>query len=223
MGVNIFAIRSRLLSRLLSHNMERLSQQLYMMDGPFSKDARGRVCDGRNREARQHMGPRDVGAGAKQTPAAVWYSALIAGFPVLQIVVYPGAARALEELLTDPRFTGVRVAYASRTDEPEWAAQCMRLLRLPGGKTLAEAGPLVEIMGGSKKRHFGNLAKRTGLPYHDMLFFDNEQWNITEVQQLGVVCMYTPGGMTEAGAVFLNFLRLWQGYLRLRCRSVRAQ
>ena len=44
------------------------------------------------------------------------------------------------------------MAYASRTDEAEWAAQCLRLLRLPGGMTLGEAAPLLEIQGGTKKR-----------------------------------------------------------------------
>ena len=37
--------------------------------------------------------------------------------------------------------------------------------------SLAEVGPIVEIMGGTKKRHFANIQKRTGIAYKDMLFF----------------------------------------------------
>ncbi len=29
------------------------------------------------------------------------------------------------------------------------------------------------------------------------VFFDNERWNCREVAELGVVCVYTPDGMTE--------------------------
>lgn len=38
--------------------------------------------------------------------------------------------------------------------------------------TLAElAGPLVEIQGGTKKKHFAKLKEKTGIAYSDMLFF----------------------------------------------------
>lgn len=33
--------------------------------------------------------------------------------------------------------------------------------------------------------------------YHCQVFFDNERWNCKEVSQLGVVCVYTPDGMTH--------------------------
>lgn len=37
--------------------------------------------------------------------------------------------------------------------------------------TLAEAAPLVEIRGGTKKKHFANLKEKTGIPYNEMVFF----------------------------------------------------
>lgn len=56
-------------------------------------------------------------------------------------------------------------------------------------------GDLIEIAYSNKKDHFRRLHKKTGIPYEEMVFFDNEQYNITSVQQLGVKCVYTPDGM----------------------------
>ncbi|KFM25945.1 hypothetical protein F751_4197 [Auxenochlorella protothecoides] len=40
------------------------------------------------------------------------------------------------------------------------------------------------------------LKAATGIAFKDMLFFDNESWNI-KVSRLGVVSIYTPHGMTS--------------------------
>lgn len=34
--------------------------------------------------------------------------------------------------------------------------------------------------------------------YHEMLFFDNESWNIKDCTPLGITCIYTPRGLTRA-------------------------
>ena len=65
-------------------------------------------------------------------------------------------------------------------------------------KTLMyEDGAPAEIYTGSKKAHFQSLREKTGMPFSDMLFFDNERVNVTEVGQLGVVAVYCPGGMSQ--------------------------
>jgi magnesium-dependent phosphatase 1 len=58
---------------------------------------------------------------------------------------------------------------------------------------------------GTKKRHFEKLKARTGIPYADMLFFDNEEQNTRDVATLGVTCVLCVGGMTE---------RAWEDGLR---------
>ena len=58
---------------------------------------------------------------------------------------------------------------------------------------------LIEIYYGSKVEHIRNLHKKTGVPFADMCFFDNEHWNIKDVSRHlpEVQCFYTPNGMTR--------------------------
>ena len=117
--------------------------------------------------------------------------------------MHPAAQRALTELATHPRWRGTRVAYASRTEHDEWARQCLRLFRTGDGcagaqsRTLLELASVVEIRGGSKKKHFSEIARQTGVPFDRMLFFDNEHYNCAEVAQLGTSCVYCPGGLKD--------------------------
>ena len=51
------------------------------------------------------------------------------------------------------------------------------------------------VLPGSKLRHFKSIHKKTGIPYAEMLFFDDEARN-KEVESLGYVCplRLVPGG-----------------------------
>ena len=105
----------------------------------------------------------------------------------------------------------LRVAVASKTDEPRWARICLDHLVISQhddsnshtkqSLRLADCidDRLIEIYYGSKVEHIRNLQKKTGVPFSDMCFFDNEHWNIKDVsQQLPEVkCFYTPDGMTR--------------------------
>uniref|UniRef100_A0A2D4FP24 Magnesium-dependent phosphatase 1 n=1 Tax=Micrurus corallinus TaxID=54390 RepID=A0A2D4FP24_MICCO len=53
-----------------------------------------------------------------------------------------------------------------------------------------------EIYPGSKTTHFQRLNQQSGIPFHRMLFFDDESRNIRDVGMLGVVCVPVPTGMT---------------------------
>ena len=66
------------------------------------------------------------------------------------------------------------------------------------GTSLREAvGDLVEIFPGTKRKHFEALRNKSGVPFSQMLFFDNERINVEEVGQLGVTSIYCPGGMSQ--------------------------
>ncbi|KAM9121496.1 magnesium-dependent phosphatase 1-like isoform 2-T2 [Pangshura tecta] len=42
------------------------------------------------------------------------------------------------------------------------------------------------------------LQQDTGVPFAQMLFFDDEERNIRDVSKLGVTCVLVPDGMTQA-------------------------
>ncbi|KAK2067072.1 hypothetical protein P8C59_000838 [Phyllachora maydis] len=117
----------------------------------------------------------------------------------------------------------VRVAAASRTAAPDVAREMLKLLVVPsppqssGGKKggggggdrerdrerergkprraldFFDAG--LEIYPGSKLRHMEALRARTGVPFAEMLFFDDEKRN-REVESLGVTMCLVSAGMS---------------------------
>jgi magnesium-dependent phosphatase 1 len=112
----------------------------------------------------------------------------------------------------------IQAAVASRTDEPDWAYCCMKylavqvqgakeqipteslvsLLECFEGSIKGEAkNPLIQISFQDKTQHFQRLHQATGVDYQDMVFFDNEKWNVKSVSKLGVKCIYTPDGMQK--------------------------
>lgn len=116
--------------------------------------------------------------------------------------VFPGAKLALSEIQRmQSEGQDIQAAVASKTDEPSWARICMENLVLDDGTTtLSEIfGYRVEISYGSKVRHIERLHSKTGVPYDQMAFFDNEYGNISAVSGAlpDVKCFYTPNGMTS--------------------------
>jgi Acid Phosphatase len=97
----------------------------------------------------------------------------------------------------------IRAAVASKTDEPDWARICMNHLVIDDARTTTIADcfehSLIEISYGSKAGHIERLHRKTGIPYEQMAFFDNEDWNIKDVSRAlpAVKCFYTPNGMTR--------------------------
>ena len=57
---------------------------------------------------------------------------------------------------------------------------------------------LIEISFNDKTYHFRKLQQTTNIPFTNMVFFDNESWNIETVQStFGVHSVYTPNGMNK--------------------------
>lgn len=111
---------------------------------------------------------------------------------------YPDVPRILHRLHT----AGVTIAACSRTEAPRLARQALELL-LVEPDTLNES-PMpalrffeeLEIYPGSKITHFQNLHEKTGIPYSEMLFFDDEYRN-AEVEKLGVTIFLVKEGLNN--------------------------
>ncbi|KAG1681187.1 hypothetical protein FOA52_015630 [Chlamydomonas sp. UWO 241] len=89
------------------------------------------------------------------------------------------------------------VAYVSRTEYPEWAIPCLKSFAVADGVTMFDVAEHKEIYPGSKRNHFRKIKDASGLEYDEMLFFDNERWNITDCSPLGITCVCTPQGLTR--------------------------
>eukprot|EP00192_Tetraselmis_astigmatica_P014565 CAMPEP_0117657336 /NCGR_PEP_ID=MMETSP0804-20121206/5276_1 /TAXON_ID=1074897 /ORGANISM="Tetraselmis astigmatica, Strain CCMP880" /LENGTH=161 /DNA_ID=CAMNT_0005463783 /DNA_START=61 /DNA_END=543 /DNA_ORIENTATION=+ len=115
-----------------------------------------------------------------------------------EAVYLMGASRSiLNEMAVDPKWSNTSVAYVSRTTEPAWAKACLKLFQVHDAVSMDVLGKHQQIYPGNKKKHFNLIHSESGIPFEDMVFFDNEMRNCRDVAELGVICVYTPDGMTE--------------------------
>jgi magnesium-dependent phosphatase 1 len=84
----------------------------------------------------------------------------------------------------------VKLAVASRTEEPEWACSLLKVLKIYDWFDFHEIYPA------TKTKHFTQLKKDSGIDYTDMIFFDDEDRNITAVGRLGTTSIYVRGGLS---------------------------
>ncbi|OQR95220.1 hypothetical protein ACHHYP_00213 [Achlya hypogyna] len=130
-----------------------------------------------------------------------------------EVHLFEDVHAVLTEIATAPEFQGTEVAVASSTTYPHWARECMGLIQVRSeahtkrqkASKNAEAIKVLHsfidhqaIYPKNKKVHFKQLQEDSGVAYEDMLFFDNEHYNIVNVQELGVVCAYCPDGLNLA-------------------------
>ncbi|EAL19525.1 hypothetical protein CNBG4720 [Cryptococcus deneoformans B-3501A] len=104
-------------------------------------------------------------------------------------------------ILAELKHRRIHVAAASRTSAPELAKEALRMLLLPadeGGDHVKAISYFntMEIYPGSKLRHFREIHRKTGIPYEQMLFFDDEHRNF-EVESLGVTMQLVPSSGTD--------------------------
>ncbi|KAI0837770.1 magnesium-dependent phosphatase-1 [Hypoxylon sp. FL0890] len=115
---------------------------------------------------------------------------------------------------------GIKLGVASRTHAPDLGREMLKLLLVPPVTSVLEESSLEGLAGGSKKdkagkprkaieffdagleiypsskiRHFEALGKRTGIPYTEMLFFDDESRN-RDTESLGVTMWLVRDGVT---------------------------
>ena len=101
------------------------------------------------------------------------------------IRLYDDVPEIIDSLLAE----GHQLAIASRTGEPGWARELMGMLGIAGLFHFEEIYP------GSKVTHFRTIAADSGRSFEEMVFFDDEHRNITEVGALGVPSILVDRGI----------------------------
>lgn len=102
-----------------------------------------------------------------------------------KIMLYPDVVEILEYLERENILMGI----ASRTGEPTWARNLMELFEIENYFSYSEIYP------SSKVKHFTRIQQQANIPFSEMLFFDDEMRNITEVGSLGVTAIFVPNGI----------------------------
>ncbi|XP_072479567.1 magnesium-dependent phosphatase 1 isoform X3 [Notamacropus eugenii] len=97
--------------------------------------------------------------------------------------------REVPDVLERLRGLGVTMAAASRTGEIQGANQLLELF------DLTKYFAYKEIYPGCKVTHFERLQQKSGIPYSEMIFFDDEKRNIIDVSKLGVTCIHVQSEM----------------------------
>ncbi|KAK0667830.1 putative magnesium-dependent phosphatase 1 [Cercophora samala] len=108
--------------------------------------------------------------------------------------LYPDCP-AILRLLSSPHCS-IKLAVASKSPVGDLCREVLKSLRLPETELRGQpkkvidvfttgGGGGLEIYESSKLRHFEVIARRTGVRYEDMLFFDDERPNL-EVESVGV-------------------------------------
>lgn len=132
------------------------------------------------------------------------------------IRIFRGALVALQEV-HDGMYPGMRLAVASSADTPlaeKIGREAMSILEVVPGVTMLDVltsgwewdgeplnlqiGRQPPLSSDKSRTHFPRLAEATGVPYEQMLFFDDSMWSdhcaLVESRCPGVVTQRTPQG-----------------------------
>ena len=94
------------------------------------------------------------------------------------VTLYDGARRVLYELAVNPVYKGVLLATASSSLEPSYSYACLAGIEILPGRTLGDMMSYHQIgrtgrLSPDKTTHFQELHEESGVPFHEMLFFDD--------------------------------------------------
>ena len=121
----------------------------------------------------------------------------------VDVKLFEAARVVLEELSTAPQWKHTKFGVASRTNKGQWAQSLLKEFTVPNSCVpLAEFFEYQEIYTGEKTKHFASIHKQSGIPYEDMLFFDDAKdgkfGNCAPVAALGAMAAHCPFGMSRA-------------------------
>jgi len=111
---------------------------------------------------------------------------------------------------------GIPVAYATRNPAREEIIERLKSLVISGGRTLWSILPnenflqaYSSIGGSAKTKHFHFLNQVTGISFKEMLFFDDDSYNILYSQFLGVTGMLVDKKVGFTLDLFMNGMKTY--------------
>lgn len=102
------------------------------------------------------------------------------------IRIYPDVHRTLQFL----KGKGLTLAIASRTNEPDWARQLLQFFDLDKYFDIREIYP------GDKTTHLKKIQEQANCPFHQIIFFDDEERNIADATSLGIESVLVENGIS---------------------------
>lgn len=102
-----------------------------------------------------------------------------------------GLFKESRQILQDLRDAGYEMVVASRSKTPQWAKEAMDKLEI------TEFFSRIYIYPGTKLKHFREIRESCGTAYEEMIFFDDEERNITEISGLGVETVFITSGINK--------------------------
>lgn len=84
---------------------------------------------------------------------------------------------------------GIIIAVASRTNEPAWAMQLVKIFNIE------KYFQIKEIYSGCKITHLKKIQEQVGCSIDEIIFFDDEEQNIKDAQSLGILCTLVTNGI----------------------------
>lgn len=119
------------------------------------------------------------------------------------VELYPGARLVLRELVTNPKYAAVKIAVASSSLEPSYSRACIKGIEIVDGMCMGDLISYSQIgregqLTSRKTSHFKLLHQQSGIPYDEMIFFDDCNWvdHVGDLQDaFGVVGVRTPDGL----------------------------
>ena len=119
------------------------------------------------------------------------------------VELYPGARLALRELLTKPEYKNIQIGVASTSLEPSYSRACIAGIEITEGVYLKDIVTYAQIgrsgkLTSRKTTHFKLIHEESGVPYEDMLWFDDCNWgdHVGDLNRaFGALGVRTPHGL----------------------------
>lgn len=90
----------------------------------------------------------------------------------------------VRDIISNIQECGIPIAAASSTTAPKASRELQKVLQIYDNFDFSEIYPK------RKFSHFESLQRKSQVDYKDMIFFDDEQWNISDITTLGVTCVH---------------------------------